>query len=68
MEIAVVGGDGTFGGFITDELRRRGHDVRVLSRNGALTAPDVRGKLSFAGWLGEQRRQARPATPLAAAA
>jgi len=33
MEIAVVGGTGTFGRLAVAELDRRGHAVRVLSRN-----------------------------------
>jgi uncharacterized protein YbjT (DUF2867 family) len=34
MRIAIVGGKGTLGGYVTAELARRGHDVRVLSRSG----------------------------------
>ena len=49
MEIAVVGGNGTFGGFITDELRRRGHNVRVLSRN----APQYKVDLTTGAGLRE---------------
>jgi len=33
MHIAVVGGTGTLGRLVTGELRRRGHQVRVLSRS-----------------------------------
>ena len=33
MRIAVVGGNGTLGRYVTAELARRGHDVRVLSRS-----------------------------------
>lgn len=32
MRIAIVGGTGTLGSHVTEELRARGHDVRVLSR------------------------------------
>jgi uncharacterized protein YbjT (DUF2867 family) len=32
MRIAIVGGTGLLGGHVADELRSRGHDVRVLSR------------------------------------
>ncbi|HXW43571.1 MAG TPA: NAD(P)H-binding protein [Streptosporangiaceae bacterium] len=34
MRIAIVGGRGTLGSYVTAELARRGHDVRVLSRSG----------------------------------
>jgi uncharacterized protein YbjT (DUF2867 family) len=33
MHIAVVGGTGTLGRLVTAELRRRGHEARVLSRS-----------------------------------
>jgi uncharacterized protein YbjT (DUF2867 family) len=32
MRIAIVGGNGTLGRYVTAELSRRGHDTRVLSR------------------------------------
>ncbi|MEU2632071.1 NAD(P)H-binding protein, partial [Kitasatospora sp. NPDC007106] len=32
MRIAIVGGTGTLGSHVTEELRARGHEVRVLSR------------------------------------
>jgi uncharacterized protein YbjT (DUF2867 family) len=34
MRIAIVGGNGTLGSYVTAELARRGHEVRVLSRSG----------------------------------
>ncbi|MFD7340026.1 SDR family oxidoreductase [Streptomyces violascens] len=35
LHIAVAGGTGTLGRHVVDELRARGHDVRVLSRSSA---------------------------------
>jgi len=35
MRIAIVGGTGTLGRHVTDELAGRGHETRVLSRSGA---------------------------------
>jgi uncharacterized protein YbjT (DUF2867 family) len=42
MEIAVVGGAGTFGTLVTAELERRGHTVRVLSRSAPQYKVDLR--------------------------
>jgi nucleoside-diphosphate-sugar epimerase len=35
MRIAIAGGTGTLGRRVAEELRSRGHDVRVLSRSSA---------------------------------
>ncbi|HMJ54247.1 MAG TPA: NAD(P)H-binding protein [Polyangiaceae bacterium] len=48
MRIAVVGGTGTLGRRVTEEMRSRGHDVRVLSRN----APEYRIDLRTGEGLG----------------
>ena len=42
MKIAIAGGTGTLGSLVAAELSRRGHDVRVLSRN----APEYRVDLT----------------------
>lgn len=47
MRIAIVGGTGTLGRYITEELRHRGHDVRVLSRH----APEYRVDLATGAGL-----------------
>jgi uncharacterized protein YbjT (DUF2867 family) len=48
MIIAIVGGTGTLGRAISDELRTRGHEVRVLSRH----APHYRVDLATGEGLG----------------
>ena len=48
MRIAIAGGTGTLGRRVTDELRSRGHDVRVLSRS----SPDYRVDLTTGDGLG----------------
>jgi len=48
MKIAIVGGTGLLGRQVTAELRERGHDVRVLSRN----APEYRVDLTTGAGLG----------------
>jgi uncharacterized protein YbjT (DUF2867 family) len=47
MKIAIAGGTGTLGRQVADELRARGHDVRVLSRN----APEHRADLTTGAGL-----------------
>ena len=47
MRIAIVGGTGLLGRPITEELRSRGHDVRVLSRH----APEYRVDLATGAGL-----------------
>jgi nucleoside-diphosphate-sugar epimerase len=42
MNIAIVGGTGTLGRQVVSQLRARGHEVRVLSRN----APEYRVDLT----------------------
>jgi uncharacterized protein YbjT (DUF2867 family) len=42
MRIAIVGGTGTLGRAVTEQLRARGHDIRVLSRH----APEYRVDLA----------------------
>lgn len=42
MRIAIVGGAGTLGRPVTDELRAHGHEVRVLSRSSAEYPVDLR--------------------------
>jgi uncharacterized protein YbjT (DUF2867 family) len=49
MEIAIVGGTGTLGRRVTEELRGRGHQVRVLSRH----APDYQVDLTTGAGLAE---------------
>jgi uncharacterized protein YbjT (DUF2867 family) len=46
--IAIAGGTGTLGRRVTEELRSRGHDVRVLSRG----SPDYRVDLTTGDGLG----------------
>jgi uncharacterized protein YbjT (DUF2867 family) len=41
MRIAIAGGTGTLGSRVADELRSRGHEVRVLSRKGPEHRVDV---------------------------
>jgi len=41
MRIAIAGGTGTLGRRVADELRSRGHEVRVLSRKGTEHRVDV---------------------------
>jgi nucleoside-diphosphate-sugar epimerase len=48
MRIAIAGGTGTLGRGVADELRSRGHDVRVLSRH----APQYRVDLATGAGLG----------------
>ena len=36
MRIAIAGGTGTLGRHVVDELRERGHDVRVWRRESGL--------------------------------
>jgi len=49
MKIAIVGGTGTLGRQVAEELRARGHEVRVLSRN----APQYRVDLATGDGLKE---------------
>ncbi|MCX4751684.1 NAD(P)H-binding protein [Kitasatospora sp. NBC_01287] len=42
MRIAIIGGTGTLGRPLTEELRARGHQVRVLSRGSAEYPVDLR--------------------------
>jgi len=48
MRIAIAGGTGTLGRRVAEELRSRGHDVRVLSRS----APEYRVDLTTGDGLG----------------
>lgn len=43
MRTLVIGGTGTVGRLVVEELRRRGHDVRVLSRHGGSGVPGAQG-------------------------
>jgi nucleoside-diphosphate-sugar epimerase len=47
MNIAIAGGTGTLGRQIAEELRERGHEVRVLSRS----APEYRVDLTTGAGL-----------------
>lgn len=49
MRVAIVGGTGTLGRAVTEELRARGHEVRVLSRH----APKYRVDLDTGAGLDE---------------
>jgi uncharacterized protein YbjT (DUF2867 family) len=49
MKIAIVGGTGTLGRQVAEELSARGHEIRVLSRN----APEYRVDLATGGGLDE---------------
>lgn len=49
MKIAIAGGTGTLGRQVADELRARGHDIRVLSRG----APQYRVDLTTGAGLPE---------------
>jgi uncharacterized protein YbjT (DUF2867 family) len=49
MKIAIVGGTGTLGRQVAEELRARGHEIRVLSRN----APRYRVDLATGDGLDE---------------
>jgi uncharacterized protein YbjT (DUF2867 family) len=49
MKIAIVGGTGTLGRQVAEELRARGHEIRVLSRN----APQYRVDLATGDGLDE---------------
>jgi uncharacterized protein YbjT (DUF2867 family) len=49
MKIAIAGGTGTLGRQVADELRARGHEVRVLSRG----APEYRVDLTTGTGLGQ---------------
>jgi uncharacterized protein YbjT (DUF2867 family) len=51
MHIAVVGGTGTLGRLVTGELRRRGHQVRVLSRSSPDFPVDLASGQGFASAL-----------------
>ena len=42
LTIAVIGGTGTLGRSVVAELRRRGHDVRAVSRNSAEYRADLK--------------------------
>lgn len=52
MRIAVVGGTGTLGRLVIVELRRRGHDVRVLSRSSPDWPVDLRTGAGLADAVG----------------
>jgi uncharacterized protein YbjT (DUF2867 family) len=49
MRVAIVGGTGTLGRQVTEELRARGHEARVISRN----APEYRVDLTTGAGLDE---------------
>jgi uncharacterized protein YbjT (DUF2867 family) len=49
MRVAIVGGTGTLGRQVTEELRARGHEARVISRN----APEYRADLTTGAGLDE---------------
>jgi uncharacterized protein YbjT (DUF2867 family) len=49
MEIAIIGGTGLLGRQVAEELRARGHGVRVVSRN----APEYRADLTTGAGLDE---------------
>src|SRR4029453_2823961 len=42
MRLAIVGGSGTLGRHVVEELRSRGHDVRPLSRRSKTPPVDLR--------------------------
>ena len=45
MRVLVLGGTGVAGRLTVDELRRRGHDVRILSRKAGAAEGGVAGDL-----------------------
>jgi len=49
MEIAIIGGTGLLGRQVSEELRARGHEVRVISRG----APKYRADLTTGAGLDE---------------
>ncbi|WP_031079987.1 SDR family oxidoreductase [Streptomyces sp. NRRL WC-3549] len=53
LTIAVAGGTGTLGGAVVDELRKRGHHVRVLSRRSAEHPVDLTTGEGLAGALAD---------------
>jgi uncharacterized protein YbjT (DUF2867 family) len=52
MRVAIVGGTGTLGRQVTEELRARGHEARVISRN----APEYRVDLTTGAGLDDAVR------------
>src|SRR5262245_21891075 len=53
MRVLVLGGTGVAGRMTVAELRRRGHDVRTLSRRGGTAAGHVAGDLLTGAGLAE---------------
>jgi uncharacterized protein YbjT (DUF2867 family) len=53
MRIAIVGGSGTLGRPVTEQLRARGHEARVLSRNSADHPVDLRTGAGLAAALAD---------------
>ena len=63
MKVLVLGGTGFFGPFVVEELRRRGHEVAVLSRREAEFGAPVRMFPGDASDLAALRRAVRSFRP-----